>query len=160
VTIKVSTKGSGGKTLKKKVTVLTDDPENEQIPLTITGRILAVYTLTPKSVKLTGVVGETLQETIRLVPSRDYPFTVTEVTAKRGDKIRFRIEEKKDANPLEYELTVENTATEPGVYFDTLALKTDSEITPEISISVVGKIKEAATEAAEKPDGANAADVL
>jgi hypothetical protein len=39
-----------------------------------------------------------------------------------------------------YLLTVENIKQETGRYFDTIILKTDSEIQPEISISVYGNI--------------------
>lgn len=132
------------------MTVLTDDPDNGQIPLIITGRVSAVYTLSAKSVKLTGIAGEKIEKTIRLVPSRDNPFTVEKVTAKKGENIRFKLEEVGTGEDIQYELTVENTATDPGVYFDTLKLKTDSDIKPQIDISVVGRIKAAATEAAEK----------
>jgi len=133
--------------LKKRVTVLTDDPKNKEIPLTITGRVLAIYTLSTKSIKLTGVAGEKIEETIRLIPDKNYPFSVESVTAKKGDNIRVRIDKIKEAEGIQYELTVENTATAPGVYFDTLRLKTDSEIKPEINISVVGRIQAASTSA-------------
>lgn len=133
--------------MKKRVTVLTDDPKNKEIPLTITGRVLAIYTLSTKSIKLTGVAGEKIEETIRLIPDKNYPFSVESVTAKKGDNIRVRIDKIKEAEGIQYELTVENTATAPGVYFDTLRLKTDSEIKPEINISVVGRIQAASTSA-------------
>jgi hypothetical protein len=132
------------------VTVITDDPANDQIPLTIKGRVVAIYTLSPKSVKLAGTVGEKIKETVRLVPGKEYPFTVKKVTAKRGKNIRFEFEEFKDGNTVEYELTVENTATGPEVYFDTLYLTTDSDIKPQIDISVVGRIKAAATDTVKK----------
>lgn len=142
------------------MTVLTDDLDNRQIPLTITGRVLAVYTLSAKSVILSGVAGEKIQETIRLIPSRDYPFTVKDVTAKRGQNIRFHLAKVGSTEDIQYELTVENTATNPGVYFDTLQLKTDSETKPEIDISVVGRIRAATTGAAEEKDGPGAAGDL
>jgi hypothetical protein len=132
------------------VTVITDDPENKQIPLTVTGRVVAVYTLSPKSVKLIGFAGEKIRTTVRLTPGREYPFTVKEVTAKRGKNFRFEIEEIKNGNTVEYELTVENTATDPNVYFDTLYLTTDSDIKPRIEISVVGRIRAVTPEADQK----------
>ena len=101
-----------------------------------------MYTLDPKSVKLKGFLGETIRETIRVVPNEGYTFKIEEITAKRGENIRFEYEEIDGGSSVVYELTVENTATKSGVYFDTLHLKTDSPKRPEIDISVVGSIRE------------------
>jgi len=109
-----------------------------------------MYTLDPKSVKLKGVVGETIRETIRMVVNEGYAFKIQDITAKRGENIRFQYEEIDEGEDVVYELTVENIATKPGVYFDTLYLKTDSQKKPEIDISVVGSIREAADPAAKK----------
>ncbi len=146
----MSTAGYGGKTLNKKLTVNTNDPNNAQIPVTIKGQVIKIYTLDPKSVKLKGVVGETIRETIRMVVNEGHAFKIQEITAKRGENIRFQYEEIDGGNDIVYELTVENTATKPGVYFDTLYLKTNSQKKPEIDISVVGSIREAADPAVKK----------
>lgn len=146
----MSTKGRGGKTLNKKVTVKTDDPNNPQIPLTIKGRVIELYTLDPKSVKLKGNVGETIKKTVRVRPNKTYAFKIQEITAKRGENIRYQYKEINEGDNVGYEVTVENTATKPGVYFDTLHLKTDSKIRPEIDISVIGSIREAADTVAKK----------
>jgi hypothetical protein len=111
-----------------------------------------MYTLDPKSVKLRGVVGETIRETIRMVVNEGYAFKIQEITAKRGENISFQYEEIDGGEDLVYELTVENTATKPGVYFDTLSLKTDSPKRPKIDISVVGSIREATDPTAKKED--------
>jgi hypothetical protein len=142
----VSTSGSGGKKLKKKVTVITDDPNNRQIPLIIQGRVLEFYTLSPKSVILKGIAGETIRETIRLVPNRDYPFTVKKVTAKQGKNIRFELAEVEDGENIEYDLTVENIAADPGDYFDTLYLTTDSDIKSQIRVLVSASIEASKSE--------------
>lgn len=135
---------------------MTDDPENEKIPLTIKGKVIEIYTLSAKSVKLKGVVGEPLKATVRLTPSEAYPFKVREVTAKRGTNIKFDLEETQEDGVPGYKITVENTATEKGVYFDTLYLKTDSDKKPEIEITVVGSIREekqSATDATDEKEG-------
>jgi hypothetical protein len=111
-----------------------------------------MYSLDPKSVKLKGVVGETIQETIRMVVNEGYAFKIKEITAKRGENIRFQYEKIEEGDDVVYELTVENTAEKPGVYFDTLYLKTDSQRKPEIDISVVGSIREATDPTAKKKD--------
>ena len=139
--------------MEKTVTVITDDPENEKIPLTITGKVIEIYTLSTRSVKLKGVVGEPLKETVLLIPSEAYPFKVKEITAKRGANVRFNLEETEENGKPGYKITVENTATETGVYFDTLYLKTDSDKKPEIEISVIGSIREAQQTSTDKKEG-------
>lgn len=142
VTVQLSTYGGGGTTLAKTVTVTTNDPANTTIPLTIKAKIIKPYTLRPESVKLKGILGETIKKTLNLAPTGDNPFTIQEISAKRGHNIRFDLEEIKKRNGVRYKLTVENTAKTPGLYFDKLHVITDSDIKPVISITVIGKILE------------------
>jgi hypothetical protein len=142
VTVLFSTCGGGGKNLKKTLTVATNDPDNARISLTVKAKIIKPYTLQAERVKLKGNLGETIKKTLKLSPTDDNPFTVQEVTAKRGRNIRFDLEEIWKRNRVRYKLTVENTAKTPGIYFDTLYIKTDSNIKPIISITVIGKIGE------------------
>ena len=139
----MSTTGSGGKTLSKKATVITNDPNNAKIPVTIKGRVIQVYTLEPKSVRLKGVVGETIRGTVRVIPSKAFAFKIKDITAKHGENIRYQYKEIDDRDPIEYAVTVEYTATKVGVYLDTLYLKTDSEIKPQIQLTVISSIREA-----------------
>lgn len=141
VTVLFSTYGAGGKTLKKTLTVTTNDPANPSIPLTVKARILKPYTLSPQSVKLKGRLGKTIKETLNLAPTGDNPFTIQEITTRRGQNIRFDLEEIIKRDRVRYKLTVENTAKTPGIYFDTLYVKTDSSLKPVISITVMGKIE-------------------
>ena len=141
VSVLLSTHGGGGKTLEKTITITTNDPKNTVIPLTIKARVLKPYTLNPKSVKLKGRLGKTIKDTLDLAPTEDNPFTIQEITTRRGHNIRFDLEEIWKKDRLQYRLTIENTSKTPGIYFDTLYVKTDSEIKPIISITVMGKIK-------------------
>lgn len=140
-TVTLSTYGSGGTTVKKTVTIVTDDPENRQIPLTIKAKVLEPYSLRPANVKLKGNVGKSIKKTLNLAPTDDNPFTIQEITAKRGQNIRFDLKEIKKRDTVRYQLIVENTSETPGIYFDTLYVKTDSDMKPVIAINVIGKIK-------------------
>lgn len=140
ITVLFSTYGCGGKNLKKTIRVITNDPENANIPLTVKARIIKPYTLNPENVKLKGRLGKTIKKTLNLAPTDDNPFTIQEITAKRGRHIRFDLEEIKKRDRVKYKLTVENTAETPGIYYDTLYVKTDSNLKPIISITVIGKI--------------------
>jgi hypothetical protein len=141
VSVTFSTYGGGGTTQKKTVTVITDDPNRPRIPLTIKARIIKPYTLSPESVKLKGSLGKPIKRTLNIAPTGDNPFTIQEIIARRGRNIRFNLEKIKKRDRMRYRLTVENTATTPGIYFDTLYVKTDSDLKPVIPITVIGKIK-------------------
>ena len=141
VTVRLSTCGSGGSTIKKSLTITTNDPDNKRIPLAIKTRVIKPYTLSSRNVKLNGKLGNCIKETMIISPTDDNPFTIQEVTTKRGQNIHYDLEEIKKWGKDRYKLTVENTATDPGIYFDTLYVKTDSEIKPIISITIIGKIR-------------------
>lgn len=133
----------GGQHLKKTVTVITNDPEKKEIPLTLKLQVDKIYTVTPQSVALKGIEGEEIKQTVMLIPSGTFPFTLKEIRAKRGQFIKYRFEEIKIGKGLRYKVTVENTRKEAGLYYDTLYLKTDSKKKPEIQITVFGNISKA-----------------
>ena len=54
--------------------------------------------------------------------------------------IRYELEEAKQSDKTEYVLTVANLKKEKGRYFETIRLKTDSKIRPDIRIRVYGNI--------------------
>jgi len=141
VTVTFCTYGGGGTTQKKTVTVSTDDPNHPRIPLTIKARIIKPYSLSPESVKLKGSLGKPIKRVMDIAPTVDNPFTIQGITARRGQNIRFDLEEIQKRDQVRYRLTVENTATTPGIYFDTLYIRTDSSLKPIIPITVIGKIK-------------------
>ncbi len=94
-------------------------------------------------VRLIGDADSKIKRTVTIVPEKKYPFKIKEVTAQKGKDIKFELTEKKSALNGEdgYVLTVENLKKNEGRYFDTLILKTNSTIRPEISIRVFGDIR-------------------
>ena len=58
----------------------------------------------------------------------------------RKKYIRYKLKETKRSERTEYVLTVANLKKEKGRYFETIKLKTDSKIRPEIRIRVYGNI--------------------
>jgi hypothetical protein len=82
-------------------------------------------------------------QTVTIVPSKAFPFTLEGIRAKRGDNIKYQFKEIKARKGIRYEVTVENTRMATGVYFDTLYLKTNNKKKPEIPIRVFGDIKKA-----------------
>ncbi len=87
-----------------------------------------------------GPVDRQLKTSVTITPELEYLFKITEVSAKNGKNISYKLEEVKKGEKLEYILHVENLRKEIGRYRDTLVLKTDSKIRPEIQISVSGNV--------------------
>lgn len=137
VTLQVSTKGYGGKTIKKTATLYSNDPEEKSLKLKISGTVEVFADISPKSIKFVGTTGEKLREVVQIVPSEAHPFHIVGEPETSKDTYRCTLEEKDG----KYILTAENLATEATTYFGTVVMKTDLPEYPEISISVIGKIK-------------------
>lgn len=128
--------------MRKSIQVVTDDPDRQRFSLRVTGPVEKFATLTPSKVRLAGPVGQPLTTLVTIVPEEKYPFKIKDVQAKTGTFIRWEIQATKGQNPAGYQLKIENLKTDAGRYFDTLYLKTDSAVRPEISLRVFGHIFE------------------
>jgi hypothetical protein len=138
--VKIDTANEGGKTMNKAIRVTTNDPENRHFRLGMIGQVDKVVTITPLIAKLFGAAQEDLKAEIRIVPNEKYAFEILEVQAEKGEHIRYTLETVAGEGHPRYLLKIRNTKTEKGRYFDTISLKTDSNVLPEITIRVFGKI--------------------
>jgi hypothetical protein len=141
IQIKLNTAKRGGKTVNKKITVFTNDPNHQRLYIDIKVKVDRLYALSHRRVNLVGNIGEALQQTVTLTPETKYAFKLTEVSTKRGEHIKYQLNEVSDEKGVRYELAIENTKKDTGPYFDTMYLKTDSKYAPEIKIQVFGNIK-------------------
>lgn len=101
-----------------------------------------LYTLTPRRIRLVGPAGTDLKQTVTLVTQEKYPLKLLEVRAKKGEDIQYALSEKKEGKINRYAVTVECIRKEMGRFIDTIYLKTDNEIQPQIEIPIYGYIKE------------------
>jgi hypothetical protein len=85
-----------------------------------------------------GPAGQQLKETVIIIPEKDYPFKILEYRPVRGTDIGCNLSEIKKPDGTEYRLVVESLKKQEYRFFDTICLKTDSRIQPEIRISVYG----------------------
>jgi hypothetical protein len=138
--LKIDTKGRGGGTLNKKVEVVTNDPDSPTEFLTITGTVDVLYTLSPKRVRLEGVLGTGIKQTVTLETQEKYPLKLVEVRAKNGDNIQYKLAEEKEGDITRYKLTIESIRKDVGSFVDTLLLKTDNATQPEIEIPIFGNV--------------------
>lgn len=104
----------------------------------IKGTVEKFVTIDPKRIKLKGKPGEQLKMSAEIIPEKKYPFKIIAGKAKKGEFIDFKLEEAEDRK--KYLLTVENQKKDEGRYFDSIVLKTDSKIRPELTIRVFGEI--------------------
>ena len=141
ITIEVKTDGSGGKKLKKTISVFTNDINNTIIPLTIAGNVEKFATITPPKLRLSGVAGQALSREIRIIPEKKYPFKILDITTKKNSDIKFTLNEVAVSKRTEYLLTVQNLKKNQGKYHHTIKIKTNSQIKPEIKIHVIGNIR-------------------
>lgn len=120
--------------------VITNDPAGTIQILTITGTVEILYSLSPKRIRLEGVLGTPIKATATLTTQEKYPLKITEVKAKNGDNIKFKLSEEKEGNISRYTLAVESVRKTVGNFADTLVLKTDNPSKPEIELPLFGYI--------------------
>jgi hypothetical protein len=141
ITLKVNTKGYGGKHLNKNADVYTNESNPSLHTLAITGQVDNFVTISPNYVRLQGFEGEPIKESVRIIPEEKYPFKVLNVKAQNGENIGFQLQEVKESNTTQYLLTVENRKNDQGRYVDSIILETDSSIRPELDVRVFGYVR-------------------
>lgn len=141
VSLIVRTKGYGNRKIRKKATVKTNDPQNAQISLTITGEVKTFAQISPNNVRLSGNFQDSISQTVTIVPSSLQPFKIVKVRTKNGEYINCSLSAKESSDAsTTYYLKVDNTKKEKGRYYDNVYLDTDNKTNPYIKISVSGNI--------------------
>ena len=141
IVIKFDTSGYGGQHVTKTITVRTNDKSQGKFDLVITGTVKPCADINPTEAKLTGNIGEKIQQTITIAPLAGNRFTIVEVRAEKGDNMRYDLVETKQGNGVKYKLTIYNMKQDKGWYIDNIYLKTSSKISPVIKIRVLGFIR-------------------
>jgi hypothetical protein len=131
----VDTTGYGGRQLEKSADVRTNDSKEPLVHLTIAGPVDRFATITPRMLSLRGVSGETLQGSVNIVPEEKYPFKILETYAVEG-KLKVQVNPAVQDGRTAYALRVENLKTEAGSYQDTVRMKTDHPLQPEVDVRV------------------------
>jgi hypothetical protein len=108
--------------------------------LTVIGHINHFVRIIPNRVTLSGVSGTSIEKKVNIIPEEKYPFKIVGDRTVRKKYIRYKLEKAKRSEKPGYVLTVANLKKGKGRYFETIRLKTDSKIRPEISIRVYGNI--------------------
>jgi hypothetical protein len=105
----------------------------------------------PRYARLNGTVGTPVKAVVRITPTREYPFKITDVQMRSGRYISYELTQPSAETKGAYLLTVANTKKEAGRYADTITLKTDSKVRSELKVGVYGYISDPSKKAAHKP---------
>jgi len=120
------------------VKVETNDPLRPRLDLSISGEVREFANVNPRYVTLAGKAGTAVSAAVTVTPY--HPFKILEARAQHGTNIRMTMQELVSNGKKAYTVTIENTLGAPGTYLDTIILRTDSAIKPEITIGVRGDI--------------------
>ena len=132
--------------MKKTASIYTNDKSRPQQDLVISGQVENFATIRPEHVSLRGQVGDSIKEMVSIVPEKKYPFKILDAKARSGQNINIQLDEVTKTNGTAYELKVENLSQKSGRYYDTIILKTDSKVRPELNVRVYGYLRERKSE--------------
>ena len=127
--------------MKKTAGVYTNDKNHPRQDLIISGPVEKFVTIRPQHVSLRGIAGDSIKGQVTIIPEKKYPFKILDVRAKDGKNINFQLDEVKKPNGQAYELKIENLREKTGRYYDTIILKTDSKVRPELNVRVYGYLR-------------------
>jgi hypothetical protein len=131
----VDTAGYGGRKLEKSADVMTNDPKEPVVNLRMAGQVDRFAAITPRMLSLRGASGETLRGSVSIVPEEKYPFRVLGVYPVEG-KLKVQLDEVTQDGKKAYALQVENLRNEAGSFNDTVRVKTDHPLQPEMDVRV------------------------
>jgi hypothetical protein len=137
---RLNTTGYGGRIVRKRISVKSNDPNRTEFQLTITGNVDRLAQITPKMAFLSGRAGDAIKTEITIIPENKYPFKILGVRAEKGEHISYDLKEIKVSGVTQYLLTVVNLQKTKGRYSDVIYLETDHFSRPYIRIKISGKI--------------------
>ncbi len=109
-------------------------------------------TIKPSKVFLKGNVGESISQTVTIIPGEDENFKILQVNALKGVDYKYSFKDIEIEGRPAYELTVENIRQTEGRYFDKIFMITDRTDQPPISIIVSGYLLKPKTLKAEEKE--------
>jgi len=128
--------------MTRSATVITNDPENGEIRLRVSGTVKKFATIKPKRVLFKGFVGEELEQRVTIIPETSEPFKILRVSAMQGAEIRHELKQIEVSGRPAYELKIIFTKDKPGRYYNRLSLITDRSAHGPLTIIVSSHIRE------------------
>ncbi len=103
----------------------------------------------PGKVFLRGTAGESISQTVQIVPGEEETFKILQVNALKGGDFDFSLKEAEINGKPGYELTVNNLRQTEGRYFDKIFMITDRTDQAPLNVMVSGQIQAPANPPAE-----------
>lgn len=136
----VSTRGYGGRDIRETVRIYTDDPVHRIMVVTMMGQVEKFAEIRPERVRLTGEKKDAWAR-VEIIPRKEYPFTIKNISARDGRFIQWRLEERCGERRDRCVLKVEAKESESRGFADILFVETDSPLQPKIPIFITGSTR-------------------
>ncbi|HOJ13180.1 MAG TPA: hypothetical protein PLS81_00200 [Deltaproteobacteria bacterium] len=130
----------GGQDIAGEVQAQTNDPVHPVWTIEIHCHVRKFADISDYIITLVGPAGAPIEGSTTIVPTEEYPFTITGLKAKKGRDIDFWYRRTTEHGKKAYVLTVRNKRKEAGVFRDTIFVQTDNKARPEFKIRVQGKV--------------------
>jgi hypothetical protein len=114
---------------------MTSDAKEPTIHLLVRGEVDRFAAISPRMLSLRGQAGDKLQGSVIIVPEDKYAFKLLSAQAREGN-LKVGLNERKEGGKTAYTLMVENLRSEAGSFNDTVVLKTDNPLKPELDVRV------------------------
>ncbi len=115
--------------------------QQPQLSLLVGGFVKKVYTISQKRIFLRGPSGSEIVDSVTIDPEDEYRFRVLEAKLQTGRHVSLSWHAYQENNKTAYRFLVKNLKREKGRYNDSIVLRTDSPILPEIRIDIFGNIR-------------------
>jgi hypothetical protein len=125
--------------VQKSAVVYTNDPDQPQTTLLISGRVNPSIAVEPPAVLLEGVVSEDIRRTVTIRSNEPQALTLDPVQGTDADKVAYELKTIEDGR--EYQLVIRNISKRQDRYAGFIALKTNYAHKPELEIGYMGAIK-------------------
>ena len=138
ISVSLSTKNYGGKTAKKIIRIVTNDPKNPELSYLLNGKVNAFATISPKTLRIYGKVGDTLEDNVTIRPSEAHPFVIKRIEAgkKSNREIRTHFDEVTTDQGKEYRVNIKAIFDQKGSFSEKITIITDSDIRPTLSFNI------------------------
>ncbi|MBI9074610.1 MAG: hypothetical protein JEZ02_04290 [Desulfatibacillum sp.] len=150
--IRVNTNGYGGRTLHKTATVITNDPNNPEVKLEISGPVKYFAVIKPAVIQLRGDEGKEISGTATIMPVEAYPFKIIRTSATANAAFTHTLEEFQEGDKTGWRLTVKDQDPK-GRYSGVVYLHTDSKEKSSLEVKVYGNFtkKRPTTQVSQMP---------
>ena len=105
------------------------------------GKVKKFVTIKPSKVFLKGIVGESISQTVLIIPEKNEVFKILQVNALKGIDLKYSLKEMASDGKKGYEIVIENIRKTEGRYYDKINMITDRTDQKPISIIVSGNIE-------------------